>query len=82
MMGYRAAGRFTWDAMALVRYPSRQALASMVKDPDYREKAGPLRALRSLRPCCSPSAWPRCRQRTSIRKSDAGAELPLTAEVV
>jgi hypothetical protein len=33
-----------WDAMALVRYPSRQAFASMVKDPDYREKAGPLRA--------------------------------------
>jgi hypothetical protein len=44
MMGYRAAGRFTWDAMALVRYPSRQAFASMVKAPDYREKAGPLGA--------------------------------------
>jgi hypothetical protein len=27
--------------MALVRYPSRQAFASMVKDPEYREKAGP-----------------------------------------
>ncbi len=32
-----------WDAMALVRYPSRQAFASMVADPDYREKAAPLR---------------------------------------
>jgi hypothetical protein len=30
--------------MALVRYPSRQAFASMVRDPEYREKAGPLRA--------------------------------------
>ncbi|HEY1862547.1 MAG TPA: DUF1330 domain-containing protein [Roseiarcus sp.] len=33
-----------WDAMALVRYPSRQAFASMVRDPEYREKAAPLRA--------------------------------------
>jgi uncharacterized protein (DUF1330 family) len=33
-----------WDAMALVRYPSRQAFARMVRDPDYREMAGPLRA--------------------------------------
>jgi uncharacterized protein (DUF1330 family) len=33
-----------WEAMALVRYPTRQAFARMVADPDYREKAGPLRA--------------------------------------
>jgi uncharacterized protein (DUF1330 family) len=32
-----------WDAVALVRYPNRQAFASMAQDPDYREKAGPLR---------------------------------------
>ena len=32
-----------WDAMALVRYPNRQACA-MVADPEYRENAGPLRA--------------------------------------
>ncbi|UAK25612.1 DUF1330 domain-containing protein [Sphingomonas nostoxanthinifaciens] len=33
-----------WDAMALVRYPSRRAFDDMVQDPDYRDKAGPLRA--------------------------------------
>jgi uncharacterized protein (DUF1330 family) len=33
-----------WDAMALLRYPNRQAFASMVSDPEYREKAAPLRA--------------------------------------
>lgn len=32
-----------WDAVALVRYPSRRAFADMVQDSDYREKAGPLR---------------------------------------
>lgn len=32
-----------WDAVALVRYPSRRAFADMVQDRDYREKAGPLR---------------------------------------
>ena len=33
-----------WDAMALARYPSRQVFASMVGDPEYREKAAPLSA--------------------------------------
>lgn len=33
----------TWDAVALVRYPSRQAFAHMVADADYRDKAAPLR---------------------------------------
>ncbi|WHZ33673.1 DUF1330 domain-containing protein [Sagittula sp. MA-2] len=32
-----------WDAVALVRYPSRAAFADMVQDSDYRDKAGPLR---------------------------------------
>ena len=25
-----------WDAVVLVRYPSRQAFADMIRDPDYR----------------------------------------------
>lgn len=25
-----------WDMVALVRYPSRQAFADMIRDPDYR----------------------------------------------
>ncbi|AQZ54505.1 DUF1330 domain-containing protein [Martelella mediterranea] len=32
-----------WDALALVRYPSRQAFADMAMDDDYRDKAAPLR---------------------------------------
>ena len=28
-----------WDAVALVPYPTRQAVANMVKDPDYHHKA-------------------------------------------
>ena len=32
-----------WDAVALVRYPTRQAFANMVEDPDYHHKAGPMR---------------------------------------
>ena len=32
-----------WDAVALVRYPNRQAFANLSNDPEYREKAGPLR---------------------------------------
>lgn len=32
-----------WDAVALVRYPSRKAFADMVSDPAYRAKAGPMR---------------------------------------
>ena len=31
-----------WDAVALVRYPTRQAFADMVADPDY-QKADPVR---------------------------------------
>ena len=33
-----------WNAMALPRYPNRQAFAGMVRDPEYRKKAAPLRA--------------------------------------
>jgi uncharacterized protein (DUF1330 family) len=33
----------TWDAVALVRYPSRKAFADMIEDPDYIQKAGPMR---------------------------------------
>ena len=33
----------SWDAVALVRYPTRQAFAKMVQDPDYHDKAGPMR---------------------------------------
>jgi uncharacterized protein (DUF1330 family) len=29
-----------WDAVLLVRYPSRQAFSSMVADPDYQEITG------------------------------------------
>ena len=47
-----------WEAMALVRYPTRQAFARMVADPDYREKLALSGRRRSPRPCCSPSAWP------------------------
>jgi uncharacterized protein (DUF1330 family) len=32
-----------WDAVVLVRYPSRQAFASLAADPDYASKAGPAR---------------------------------------
>lgn len=32
-----------WDAMALVRYPTRRAFADMAMDIDYRDKAAPLR---------------------------------------
>ena len=28
-----------WDAVVLVRYPSRQAFADMIRDPDYRAGA-------------------------------------------
>ncbi|MBW0102913.1 DUF1330 domain-containing protein [Pseudonocardia sp. KRD291] len=28
-----------WDAVVLVRYPSRQAFADMVRDPEYRDGA-------------------------------------------
>ena len=31
-----------WDAVALVRYPTRRAFAAMIADPGY-EKAGPIR---------------------------------------
>lgn len=31
-----------WDAVALVQYPTRQAFANMVADPDY-QKADPVR---------------------------------------
>ena len=27
----------SWDAVALVRYPNRQAFMSLVNDPDYHE---------------------------------------------
>lgn len=32
-----------WDAVALVRYPNRQAFADMAMDADYRDKAAPMR---------------------------------------
>ncbi len=32
-----------WDAMALVRYPTRRAFADMAMDADYRAKAAPMR---------------------------------------
>lgn len=32
-----------WDAVALIRYPTRQAFADMVMDADYRDRAGPMR---------------------------------------
>jgi uncharacterized protein (DUF1330 family) len=32
-----------WDAVALVRYPSRQAFGDLAMDADYRDKAAPLR---------------------------------------
>lgn len=32
-----------WDALALVRYPNRQAFAAMAMDADYRDKAAPMR---------------------------------------
>lgn len=32
-----------WDAVALVRYPTRRAFADMAMDADYRDKAAPLR---------------------------------------
>ncbi|HQS45295.1 MAG: hypothetical protein B7Y12_00900 [Rhizobiales bacterium 24-66-13] len=33
----------TWDAVALVRYPSRRAFANLAMDADHRDKAAPLR---------------------------------------
>lgn len=33
----------SWDAVALVRYPSRHAFVQMVGDAEYREKTGPMR---------------------------------------
>ncbi len=32
-----------WDAVALIRYPTRTSFADMVEDVDYRTHAGPLR---------------------------------------
>ncbi|WNG21015.1 DUF1330 domain-containing protein [Cystobacter fuscus] len=32
-----------WDAVALVKYPSRKAFADMIEDPDYIQQAGPMR---------------------------------------
>lgn len=32
-----------WDAVALVRYPSRRSFADMAMDADYRDKAAPMR---------------------------------------
>ena len=32
-----------WDAVALVRYPNRQAFAAMAMDADYRDRAAPMR---------------------------------------
>ena len=28
---------YDWDAVLLVRYPSRQAFSDMVRDPDYQQ---------------------------------------------
>lgn len=38
-----AAPGQAWDAVALVRYPSRRAFADMAMDADYRDKAAPMR---------------------------------------
>jgi len=43
-----------WDAVALVRYPSRQAFAEMVEDPLYREHAGPVREAALLEAVLQP----------------------------
>jgi uncharacterized protein (DUF1330 family) len=32
-----------WDAVALVRYPTRRAFAELAMDADYRAKAAPMR---------------------------------------
>jgi uncharacterized protein (DUF1330 family) len=32
-----------WDSVVLVRYPNRQAFASLAADPDYTSTAGPAR---------------------------------------
>lgn len=44
----------SWDAMALVRYPSRRAFADMVEDPDYRQQAGPMRRAALLEAVLQP----------------------------
>jgi len=44
----------SWDAVALVRYPTRQAFANMVEDPDYRHKAGPMRQAALLEAVLQP----------------------------
>jgi uncharacterized protein (DUF1330 family) len=32
-----APADWSWDAMLVVRYPSRQAFSEMVRDPDYQQ---------------------------------------------
>lgn len=47
-----------WDMVALVRYPSRRAFADMVADPDYRDKAGPLREAALIEAVLQPTRAP------------------------
>jgi uncharacterized protein (DUF1330 family) len=43
-----------WDAVALVRYPTRRAFADMIEDPDYHPKAGPMRQAALLEAVLQP----------------------------
>lgn len=43
-----------WDAVALIRYPTRRAFADMVADADYRSEAGPMRETALLEAVLQP----------------------------
>lgn len=43
-----------WDAVALIRYPSRRDFVKMAGDPDYRERAGPMRQAALLEAVLQP----------------------------
>jgi uncharacterized protein (DUF1330 family) len=45
-----------WDAVALVRYPSREAFASMVRSPEYRA-IEPLRRAALVDAVLQPTTW-------------------------
>lgn len=47
-----------WDMVALVRYPSRRAFTDMVADPDYHDKAGPLREASLVEAVLQPTHAP------------------------
>ena len=46
----------SWDAVALIRYPSRQAFVSMVIDSEYRTRAGPVRQAALIEAVLQPLA--------------------------